>query len=182
MKVQGRWPRATADWNRDDFAILLDFLAARAVLTFEGSTGVRLPEHEVVVPAAWRAPSAEIVGVYRSAGLTPPSPDNFQANFPRDINVRAILQLLADDGQLVHIVDDLYVHAEAMAKVRAILPTLAASPDGITVGSLRDATGSSRKIILPLLEYLDTQHLTIRVGDKRILPPPQTPPLPVRNE
>jgi selenocysteine-specific elongation factor len=39
----------------------------------------------------------------------------------------------------------------------------------ITVGSVRDATGSSRKYILPLLELLDSLGITRRVQDKRIL-------------
>lgn len=39
----------------------------------------------------------------------------------------------------------------------------------ITVAALRDATGSSRKFTLSLLEYFDSQGLTRRVGDKRVL-------------
>ena len=40
---------------------------------------------------------------------------------------------------------------------------------GVTVATLRDATGSSRKFILPLLEYLDAQRFTRRQGDARVL-------------
>jgi selenocysteine-specific elongation factor len=44
------------------------------------------------------------------------------------------------------------------------------SIDGdITLASARDATGSSRKYILPLLEYFDSKGITRRVGDKRII-------------
>ena len=41
--------------------------------------------------------------------------------------------------------------------------------DNITIGTVRDLTGSSRKYILPLLEFLDSRGYTRRVGDKRIL-------------
>ena len=39
----------------------------------------------------------------------------------------------------------------------------------ITLAAVRDATGSSRKYALPLLEYFDGRGITRRVGDKRIL-------------
>lgn len=39
----------------------------------------------------------------------------------------------------------------------------------ITLAAVRDATGSSRKYALPLLEYFDSKGVTRRVGDKRIL-------------
>lgn len=46
---------------------------------------------------------------------------------------------------------------------------LAAVDGDITLGALRDATKSSRKYILPLLEHFDSKGITRRVGDKRIL-------------
>ena len=39
----------------------------------------------------------------------------------------------------------------------------------ITLAGVRDITGSSRKYILPILEYFDSRGITRRVGDKRIL-------------
>ena len=46
---------------------------------------------------------------------------------------------------------------------------LLALKEEITVGSLRDATGTSRKYVLSLLEFFDSQGITRRVGDKRVL-------------
>ena len=39
----------------------------------------------------------------------------------------------------------------------------------ITVARIRDLTGSSRKFVLPLLEYLDAKGYTRRAGDRRVL-------------
>ena len=39
----------------------------------------------------------------------------------------------------------------------------------ITLAGVRDLTNSSRKYILPLLEYFDSKGVTRRVGDKRLL-------------
>ena len=39
----------------------------------------------------------------------------------------------------------------------------------ITPQEIKDLLGISRKYAIPLLEWLDTQRLTVRVGDKRVL-------------
>lgn len=152
-----------------DFNALLIWLVAQGIVASEGTNGVRLPTHEVAVPAGWQKPAADILAVYKAAGFQPPSPDNFQANYPRDVNVRTILSILTENGELVHISDDLFLSAETFAETKAILRRLADTPEGISVGTLRDATNSSRKVILPLLEYLDSIQITRRIGDSRIL-------------
>ena len=43
-----------------------------------------------------------------------------------------------------------------------------ASAETITLAQFRDLTGSSRKIVQPLLEHFDQLKLTRRVGDHRI--------------
>ncbi|MCL2381556.1 MAG: selenocysteine-specific translation elongation factor [Treponema sp.] len=50
-----------------------------------------------------------------------------------------------------------------------LLSVLASMPEDITVASLRDSTGASRKYAIPMLEFLDSQGLTQRVGDKRVI-------------
>jgi selenocysteine-specific elongation factor len=39
----------------------------------------------------------------------------------------------------------------------------------IDVARFKDLTGISRKYAIPLLEYLDREHVTRRVGDERII-------------
>jgi selenocysteine-specific elongation factor len=50
-----------------------------------------------------------------------------------------------------------------------LLASLASMQGDITVASLRDFLGVSRKYTLPMLEFLDSQGMTKRVGDRRIL-------------
>ena len=50
-----------------------------------------------------------------------------------------------------------------------LLTVLAAMEEDITVGSLRDRIWVSRKYTLAMLEFLDSQRLTRRIGDKRVL-------------
>jgi selenocysteine-specific elongation factor len=55
---------------------------------------------------------------------------------------------------------------ETQDKLLAVLASMEAD---ITVASLRDAIGTSRKYTLPMLEFFDAQGLTRREGDKRVL-------------
>lgn len=56
---------------------------------------------------------------------------------------------------------------------REVLDTLLAKlreiGGGFTLAQVRDLTGSSRKFVLPILEYLDGKGVTRRAGEKRIL-------------
>jgi selenocysteine-specific elongation factor len=53
---------------------------------------------------------------------------------------------------------------------------LAAAPEGVTVATVRDALGSSRKHVLPLLAVLDSRGVTRRRGDVRVAGPRLPPP------
>jgi selenocysteine-specific elongation factor len=152
-----------------DFDTLLVWLVAQGVVVAEDAGGVRLPEHTVELPEAWRRAADEMLAVFEAGGLNPPDPANFQAHYPRDLPVRTVLNVLADQGKLVQIADGMFVPAAAFEGVKAAVRRLAATPDGITVSGVREATGASRKVILPLLETLDTQGFTRRTGDARVL-------------
>lgn len=151
-----------------DFGALAIFLVAQGVVVAEEG-GLRLPEHTVTMPERWRNAADEMLAVYRAARFDPPAPGNFQANYPRDTNVRAILTILAETGELVPLSNDLYITREAFDEALEYVRRLAETPDGATVATLRDATNSSRKVIAPLLEYLDARKITRRIGDKRVL-------------
>lgn len=51
----------------------------------------------------------------------------------------------------------------------SVVETLASIEGDVTIGAVRDATGSSRKYILPILELLDALGVTRRVQEKRVL-------------
>ncbi|MFM7321421.1 MAG: SelB C-terminal domain-containing protein, partial [Armatimonadota bacterium] len=86
---------------------------------------------------------------------------------------RMLAVVLADEGRVARFGDDLWIGIAAYRTAEDAVRRLAATEEGITVGSLRDATGSSRKIILPLLEHFDGIRLTRRIVDNhRVLAEP----------
>jgi selenocysteine-specific elongation factor len=75
---------------------------------------------------------------------------------------------LLGGGTFVRVGDDLYAAAQ-IAAIRARIAEHFYHSDSLTPAQLRDAIGSSRKHVVPLLEWLDATGLTIRTKDSRAL-------------
>ena len=79
-----------------------------------------------------------------------------------------LLAALAARGDLVRAGDAAFL-PEAVARFAdAVIGELAAH-GRVTVARARDLTGSSRKHVLPLLQFLDDHGVTRRIGDDRVL-------------
>ncbi|MDJ0952039.1 MAG: selenocysteine-specific translation elongation factor [Acidimicrobiia bacterium] len=77
-----------------------------------------------------------------------------------------LLHALVRDGRLVRIADDLVYLPEQIETITASLRNL---PAEFTVAEFRDELGVTRRQAVPLLEWFDTQGVTRRQGDVRIL-------------
>jgi selenocysteine-specific elongation factor len=69
-------------------------------------------------------------------------------------------------------VDTIYFHQEALEQLKRDMTALKASEGGaprIDVGTFKDRYGVTRKYAIPLLEFLDRERVTRRVGDARVL-------------
>ena len=84
-----------------------------------------------------------------------------------------IVTLLLRDKVLVKISEDLVFHQSALANLREQIAALksksATGAAKIDVGKFKEMTGVSRKYAIPLLEYLDRERVTRRVGDERVI-------------
>jgi selenocysteine-specific elongation factor len=78
-------------------------------------------------------------------------------------------QLLVEGRRLVRIREGLYFHAEPLQEAVGRVVAFLREHRAITPQEIKDLLGISRKYAIPLLEWLDAQRLTIRVGDKRVL-------------
>lgn len=75
---------------------------------------------------------------------------------------------LVNSGRLVKINDELYFHREAYDAALELLRRHFAAAETLTLAQFRDLTGSSRKVMQPLLEHFDQLKLTRRTGDYRV--------------
>ncbi len=118
---------------------------------------------------AGEADMARVVDEVARAGLTPPSVPELETALGRR-DVAAILRSAAAAGRLEAVERDRYYAREALERFVQVLRDVAAVGE-ITPAALRDATGASRKFIIPLLEWSDRRGVTVRVGEARRLGP-----------
>jgi selenocysteine-specific elongation factor len=113
----------------------------------------------------------KVVADYKAAGFAPPEPTSFAGQAGGNAaSLRDLYEVCVADGDLVHISNDIYLHAEIEAQMRRIVgEQLRARSSGLTVAEIRDLLKTSRKFAVPLCEYLDTIGLTKREGDLRVL-------------
>jgi selenocysteine-specific elongation factor len=80
-----------------------------------------------------------------------------------------VLQWMLSQKILVKVKEDLYFHAAVLAELHHRLVAFLKEHSEISTAQFKDLTQASRKYTIPLLEYLDAQKVTIRVGDTRRL-------------
>ena len=81
-----------------------------------------------------------------------------------------ILQILLREKRLVRVSPELIFHCEALGQLGPLLLNYKRSKgERIGVPAFKELTGITRKYAIPLLEYLDRQRLTRRMGDERVI-------------
>ena len=78
---------------------------------------------------------------------------------------------LTASGRAVAVTSVYHVHVEALAALRASLRDYFENEGNFKFADFRGLTGLSRKLGIPMLEYLDANKLTRRVGDLRVAGP-----------
>jgi selenocysteine-specific elongation factor len=107
---------------------------------------------------------------FASAGLKVPSLKEVLAGLKVDkIRAQKIVTLLLRDKILIKISEELVFHQSALLDLRHKIAALKNSTPTIDVAGFKDMTGVSRKYAIPLLEYLDRERVTRRVGDERVI-------------
>ena len=154
------WPEAPP--------FLLDaVLTGMPELAAEGEV-VRARSHKVVLKQDEEQARAAIEGAFENAGLATPAVSEVLAKSGVEAaRARSLLQILLRERRLVRVSDDLVFHASALDGLRQLLS--ARKSTRFTVGAFKDWTGVSRKYAVPLLEYLDREHVTRREGEERLV-------------
>jgi len=129
---------------------------------------VRLPGHGVVMKDEEAESKKKIEGAFASAGLTVPALSEVIAGLKVDkVRAQKIVTLLLRDKVLIKVSDELVFHRSALEELRQKLASYKMKSPKIDVAKFKELTGVSRKYAIPLLEYLDREHVTRRVGDAR---------------
>ncbi len=112
----------------------------------------------------------QIEKAFASAGLKVPLMKEVLASLPVDkARAQKLVTLLLRDRVLVKLADELVFHHSALQQLREMIAGYKSKSPKIDVGAFKDLTGVSRKYAIPLLEYLDRERVTRRVGDERVI-------------
>jgi selenocysteine-specific elongation factor len=151
------------------FKAVIDELVREQRLSLAGEL-VRLPGRGVVMKDEESESKKIIEQAFASAGLEVPSLKEVLASLKVDhLRAQKIMTLLLREKLLVKISDDLVFHQSALTDLRKKISALKSTSPKIDVARFKDLTGVSRKYAIPLLEYLDRERVTRRVGDERVI-------------
>ncbi|MCK5836062.1 MAG: selenocysteine-specific translation elongation factor [Desulfobacula sp.] len=152
------------------FFNLLFSRLAKEKLIIQDKNIIKLLDFTVALKVDQHEVKEKISKIYESSGLTPP----FFRTICEDLTLdkktaKDVLQMLIAGKKIIKTKDDLYFDARAIADLEKKLIAFLKSKEKITTPEFKDMVGISRKFVIPLIEYFDSIHLTIRVGDIRQL-------------
>jgi selenocysteine-specific elongation factor len=161
--------RETVGASAEVLGATLDGLVKERKLEFAGEL-VHLPGRGVVMKDEEADSKKIIEQAFASAGLQVPALYAVLAGLKVDrVRAQKIVTLLLRDKVLVKISDDLVFHQSTLHELRKQIAAYKAKSTRIDVGKFKELTGVSRKYAIPLLEYLDRERVTKRVGDERVI-------------
>jgi selenocysteine-specific elongation factor len=151
------------------FTAVIDLLVHEKKLEIDGDL-VHLPGRGVVMKDE-EAQSKEIIEMaFVSAGLKVPALKDVLGGLKVDkTRAQKIVTLLLRDKILIKISEDLVFHRVALDDLRRRMLAEKEKSPKIDIARFKDLTGVTRKYAIPLLEYLDREHVTKRVGDERVI-------------
>ena len=107
---------------------------------------------------------------FKSLGLQVSTVDQVIDSLKLDkVTARKIVQLMLKEHALVKISEEMVIDRGVLDKLIADVRALKSKAPKLGVTEFKDLTGISRKYAIPLLEYLDRQRVTRRIGDERTI-------------
>ena len=156
----GALPRRTAAALRD---------AVVAALTERGyrrsGALIRPPGHAAALPEHLARAAEAMRATLAAAPLSPPSRNRLAT----DRAGQVVLEYLVGSGEVVQLEQDVVLPADSYEQARDAIVTYLRRHRSATTSALRTAVGANRRVIIPLLERLDRDGVTLRVGNERRL-------------
>ena len=126
---------------------------------------IRRVTHHPALPAQLQAAGAKLRSALAAKPFDPPSRKELA---PDPISQQALRFLIAT-GEAVEINMEVLMTSESVSRATELIRQYLLEHGPATVSELRQTLGSSRRVIVPLLERLDRDGVTLRRDDKRSL-------------
>jgi selenocysteine-specific elongation factor len=131
---------------------------------------VRLKAFTVALSSNEEADRTKIIDAIEKTGFQPPTKEELSEFLKIDSKrMSDILGILVKDGRIKRINDSLYLSINSYDSMVSSLRAFFEKKAEMTVAEFRDMLKTSRKYALPLIEYLDSNKVTMRIGDVRKL-------------
>jgi selenocysteine-specific elongation factor len=150
---------------QEAWRVWLEVAESEGRLRLEGDR-VALAGHRVVLSDRDRALADRIRSRFLAAGLDPPELAEVLGGEAGERADR-IVDLLVRGGDLVRLADGRLFSGKALEDLRAKLREYARTSKTIDVGAFKQLAGVTRKNAIPLLEHLDAERATRRIGNVR---------------
>ena len=144
---------------------LLGDLANQKIAVVQGDA-LDIPGRSKTLGGAEGELARNIETRFAEAGLQTPAVSEIIRAIPQKPKViEGVIAYLVKQGTLVRLAEGVYLHRDVLADAREKLS--AKKGQTIDVAAFKDFFGISRKVAIPLLEWLDREGATKRVGDSR---------------
>lgn len=151
------------------FETVLAELVSSGQLVIEDDR-VRLATHSLKLGPAEQKQFDRVEALYREMGfVTPPLPEAL-AGVEKKLGERVRMALL-ESGRLVDVGESIVLHRDVVKQAEEAIRRLFGAKAELTASEVRQELGTSRKYIIPLLNYFDSRGLTQRRGEVRVLRP-----------
>jgi selenocysteine-specific elongation factor len=154
----------------ETFRAALEELAAEKKVDAQGELVKKAGSEIALLPEEARA-KEQIEAAFASASLAVPSVKEVLEKLTVEAKrAEKLLQILLREKNLVRVSPDLVFHRQALAQLKGQLSAYKKTKgDRISVPAFKELTGITRKYAIPLLEYLDRERVTRRVGEERVI-------------
>jgi selenocysteine-specific elongation factor len=129
---------------------------------------VRLTSHQIKLGPALQKEYDRLDKLFREMGFSPPSLDEALAGVDKKLGQQARVALL-ESGRLVDVGESVLLHRDVVALAEQKVRALFTQKPELTASEIRQELGTTRKYLIPLLNYLDSRGVTQRRGEVRIL-------------
>ncbi|MGK0184511.1 MAG: selenocysteine-specific elongation factor [Verrucomicrobiales bacterium] len=145
------------------FDPLLDALCQNGFV--RAGKSVRWSDHSPQLPANLAAAGDRIRAALKANPLEPPNPKELA---PTDVDSKA-LKFLLETGEAIQLSDKAVILSEVFESAKARIVGYIRNNGASTASDLRQAVDTTRRILIPLLERLDSEGTTRRDGELRVL-------------
>ena len=149
--------------DRELHQALIADLCAQGFSSAQGA--IRRQNHRPSLPPGLAEAGAKIRAALARQPFDPPA----RKELVTDAKDQQALRFLSENGEVIVISNELILSADALAQMKSRIAQALRERGPATASELRQLLGTTRRVLIPLLERCDRDGLTQRQGDRRAL-------------